>query len=160
MTDLIHDYKIFPLGDAGVTIDLGNAISILLNHKIRSMQQWLIDHPLEGIKDIVAGYSSLSILYDPVIIKRKYSPAYTAYEFIQLKLSEAWTASPAQPSNMEEKLIRIPVCYATAYGPDLEQVAEIKGLSVEEVIRYHYERHYYIYMIGFLPGFSSPVPCL
>ncbi len=39
------------------------------------------------------------------------------------------------------------------YGPDLEEVAHYKGLQVEDVIRIHSETTYFVYMLGFTPGF-------
>ena len=52
-----------------------------------------------------------------------------------------------------EKFYEIPVCYGGEYGPDIENIAEHAGLSVEEVIKIHSSRDYLIYMLGFLPGF-------
>ena len=38
-------------------------------------------------------------------------------------------------------------------GPDLEFVAHHNLIYVEEVIKIHSEKEYFIYMLGFLPGF-------
>jgi len=43
--------------------------------------------------------------------------------------------------------------YGGEYGPDLEFVAQYNKLSVEEVIKIHTEKEYFIYMLGFSPGF-------
>jgi inhibitor of KinA len=51
------------------------------------------------------------------------------------------------------RLIRIPVCYAEAYAPDLASLAALHGISSEEVIAIHSAARYRVYMIGFLPGF-------
>ncbi|MEC4629897.1 carboxyltransferase domain-containing protein, partial [Bacillus safensis] len=51
------------------------------------------------------------------------------------------------------KHISIPVCYGGEYGPDLEEVAHYHGLQVEDVIRIHSETTYFVYMLGFTPGF-------
>lgn len=40
------------------------------------------------------------------------------------------------------------------YGPDLEEVAHYHGLQVEDVIRIHSETTYFVYMLGFTPGFT------
>ena len=54
-----------------------------------------------------------------------------------------------------EKLItEIPVCYGGVFGPDIENVAKLAGLTVEEVIKIHSQEDYLIYMLGFLPGFT------
>lgn len=50
-------------------------------------------------------------------------------------------------------LIEIPVAYGGEYGPDLETVAEARGLTVGEVIALHSGTEYLCYMIGFMPGF-------
>ena len=116
-------FQIFPLGDSAVTIDLGNTISKSLNAKARSMQQWMEDHPLEAVKDLITGYSSLSVLYDPVLIKKKYALSGTAFEFIREKLTEAWNHSGDYPLRKNMDTIRIPVCYDEEYAPDLAFVA-------------------------------------
>ncbi|MGM2836277.1 5-oxoprolinase subunit PxpB, partial [Bacillus cereus group sp. Bce025] len=51
------------------------------------------------------------------------------------------------------KHISIPVYYGGEYGPDLEEVAHYHGLQVEDVIRIHSETTYFVYMLGFTPGF-------
>ncbi len=47
-------------------------------------------------------------------------------------------------------LIELPVFYA---GPDLKRIAKGAKLSVEQVIKYHSEKLYRVYAIGFSPGF-------
>lgn len=51
------------------------------------------------------------------------------------------------------RTIEIPVCYGGDFGPDLENVAGINRLSQQEVISIHTEKTYYVYMLGFAPGF-------
>jgi inhibitor of KinA len=50
--------------------------------------------------------------------------------------------------------MRIPVCYAKTFAPDLEDLALQNKISQEEVIRIHTSATYRVYMIGFLPGFA------
>ena len=47
----------------------------------------------------------------------------------------------------------VPVRYGGASGPDLETVADSKGISASDVIRIHSAREYTVYMMGFTPGF-------
>jgi inhibitor of KinA len=51
------------------------------------------------------------------------------------------------------KLVRIPVCYAQQFAPDIASLAALHGISIEEVIAIHSGTNYRVYMIGFLPGF-------
>jgi inhibitor of KinA len=50
-------------------------------------------------------------------------------------------------------LTKIPVHYGGDFGPDLEKVAEYLCLTPKEVIQLHCSKPYFIYMIGFMPGF-------
>ena len=145
-------YEIFPLGDSAVTIDLGNRICGKLNNKVLAMQQWLISHPFEWIKDIILGYSSVSILYDPIIIHKKHKLKTTAFEFVKTTLEKAYEDSSISAVQQCEEA-EIPVCYEESFGTDLPFIATAKQLSVEEVINIHLSQTYRVYMMGFLPGF-------
>jgi len=51
----------------------------------------------------------------------------------------------------EVKTVEIPVTYD---GPDLETVAQLTGLGVEEVVARHTRSTYVVAFIGFAPGFA------
>lgn len=51
------------------------------------------------------------------------------------------------------KCYKIPVCYDTSFGVDLEAFAKAKNLSIKKVINLHTAPQYLVYFIGFLPGF-------
>jgi inhibitor of KinA len=148
-----HPYEIFPLGDSALTIDLGNRISSQLNQKVLGMQHWFANHPFEGMKDLVLGYSSLSVLYDPFLVQKKNKFSGTASAFIREKLEEAYLKS-ADVAGENGEEINLPVCYDGGFGCDLAQIAESKNLTVGEIIDIHLSRVYRVYMMGFLPGFA------
>ena len=56
--------------------------------------------------------------------------------------------------HVQERLVRIPVCYEKNYAPDMEEVAAVKNLSPAEVARIHASSEYRVYMLGFVPGFA------
>jgi inhibitor of KinA len=149
-------YSIYPLGDSAITIDLGNCIDEQLNIRALAIHDWLQAHRFPGITDIIIAYSSVSVFYDPTH-RRVDSPKHPhgMYNWLRELLKRAWTeagtASPETPAQNHH--FRIPVCYESGYGPDLDWVASQKGLSVNEVIALHHSVTYRIYMIGFLPGF-------
>jgi inhibitor of KinA len=137
--------SIYSLGDSAMTLDLGNCIDEQLNTRVLAIYDWLADHRLEGILDLIVAYSSVSIFYDPTGIEDR-----TA---VSEWLLEGWNRTSATPPGNERRDIRIPVCYEGEYAPDLEAVAREKGLSPGEIIDLHCAIAYRIYMIGFLPGF-------
>ena len=53
----------------------------------------------------------------------------------------------------KRKTYRLPVCYDTIYGIDLEVLAEQKSLGAKTIIRLHSSTAYIVYFIGFQPGF-------
>ena len=150
---LEQDYTIFALGDSAATIDLGNNINASLNEKVIAMQQWLLANTFHGQRDIIVAYSSLTILYDPFLVKQHYQPHSSIFEWVKNRLANAFEHSVIQPRH-NASIIRIPVCYDEIFAPDLHALATSKQLSVWDVIALHTARIYRVYTIGFLPGFS------
>ena len=117
------------------------------------MQQWLLQHPFEGLKDCLVAYSSLTVLYNPYVIKTYYHVNATVFDWVSGRLQQAFEQSVQTEANNRE-IIRIPVCYEAPYCPDLQELAQQKQLTTNEVISIHTADTYNVYMIGFLPGFS------
>lgn len=118
------------------------------------MQQWFAAHPFEGLKDTVIAYSSLSIFYDPVLVRKAAPAPATAFEYISEKLHEAYRQSNNEDDIEPGNMIRIPVCYDDAFAADIDFVSQITGLAKQEIIQLHSSKTYDVYMLGFLPGFS------
>lgn len=150
--ELTEGYSIFSIGDSAATIDLGNRIDVELNRKVMAMQKWISENRFEGLKDIITAYSSLSVLYDPVLLRTLY-PDQSAFGYIKEKLQAAYQLS-GPGIDESSGVIRIPVCYSTEFGFDLFWLSEQKELPVHEIIALHTGVTYRVYMIGFLPGFS------
>jgi inhibitor of KinA len=85
--------SIFPLGDSAITIDLGNHIDDQLNRKTLALHDWLQAHRLPGLIDIIVAYSSVSVFYDPVVVRsgKNGCPGGVSFCLRQL-LQEAWEA--------------------------------------------------------------------
>lgn len=149
---VITPYKIFSLGDSAITLDLGNFIASDLNQKALAIRQHILQNPFTGLKDCQVAYSSITLIYDPLEVKRAYNPEKTVYSLISTWLQQAYNeAADLIPAN--GRTIRIPVCYDGEYAMDLPALAEIKGLTLDSIIDLHTSRSYRVYMIGFLPGF-------
>jgi inhibitor of KinA len=152
MNDL-SNYRIYPLSESAAVIDLGNAIDEGMNDKVLAMQQWLKEHPFTGLKDMVAAYSSLTVLYDPLIIYNGLRPASPVFDLVKERLKEAHHAS-GQFIPKTGKEVAIPVCYDPGFGYDLEEMSAVKHLTNDELIQIHCSTVYRVFMIGFLPGFA------
>jgi inhibitor of KinA len=124
-----------------------------INRKVMAMTAWLREHAFEGLNNIIPAYSSLTVSYDPYLIKTIYQPAFTAFEWVKEKLGAAYDLSD-ENSELSSELHRIPVCYDEEYAPDLRPLALRLKTTTEEIIALHSAREYQVFMIGFLPGFA------
>jgi inhibitor of KinA len=151
---LDSSYSIFPLGDSATTLELGHHIDEEVNRRILALEIWLRERPFPGLKDIIVAYSSVTVFYDPAEMSRNGWPD-EIHKHIRILLEEAWAATEGElpPFQEERELIRIPVCYGGAFGPDLEGLSATLKISQEGIIDLHSTFIYRVYMIGFLPGF-------
>ncbi|MDS7594988.1 5-oxoprolinase/urea amidolyase family protein [Agrobacterium tumefaciens] len=95
--------------------------------------------PVEGIEETVPAARTLMI---------RFRPEKISAEALANQLSTRDLSAKIAPS---ENLVEIPVRYD---GEDLGDVAELTGLSVEEVIRRHTESEFTVAFCGFAPGFG------
>ncbi|HMG67865.1 MAG TPA: 5-oxoprolinase subunit PxpB [Chitinophagaceae bacterium] len=146
-------YKIFFISESAATIDFGNVIDKGINNKTVSLFNHLCRQPLQGMIESIPAYSSLTIYFDPFILKKINPPQKKIHECIGDALKKLMKEEFVDNSP-EKNLVRIPVCYEEAFGIDLSWLADQKGISSQEVIRLHTSKEYHVYMLGFLPGFA------
>ena len=135
--------RYLPAGDRAIVLEFGNEISKEINLLVRKLYYCISEENIKGIKEIVPTYRSLIIYYNPQKVK------YTDL-IQQLKDLEKSVTEITLPT---AHITEIPVLYGGEYGPDLEFVVQHSKLSIKEVINTHTEKEYFIYMLGFLPGF-------
>ena len=145
-------YRIFPLGDAAITVDFGNCIDESMNKEVIARFNQLRQQPLPGMIEAVPAYSSLTVYYDMMTLKKKIPPHQTVYEWMRQQLEER-LQQPVQQDQISGRLLNIPVCYDEEFAGDIQQLAATKNISVDEVIQTHTAKQYKVYMLGFLPGF-------
>jgi inhibitor of KinA len=135
--------QILPCGDSAFTIEFGQVINPFINQKVHVLCEKIRSKPLPGLIDLIPSYRSLLIQYNPVLC---------SFEELKAFVREVINA-PGETASREMRLVEIPVCYGGDFGPDLEEVAALQGLSPETVIQLHSDPVYQVYMIGFTPGF-------
>jgi len=79
------------------------------------------------------------------------------YEDYFAQVEEVVAGIKTSEQLVTSKVVEIPVSYD---GEDLEAVAELTGLSVDQVISNHQEILWSVKLIGFAPGFPYLVPVL
>lgn len=147
------NYKIFPIGENALTIEFGNLISAELNDTVLSLSDYINKKRFPGFIETVPAYSSLTVFYDLIQVRRNYpnfSNAYSAVEnYVEFALKDL-----EESSQFESRKIEIPVCYDEEFAPDLDFIAEKANLTTKEVIEIHTSKTYRVYMLGFLPAFA------
>ena len=81
-------YKIFPLGDTALIIDFGNVIDESINKLVHAVFYQLQNDSIPGMIEAVPAYSSLTIYYDVLFIRKKMNVPATAFEWISEKVNE------------------------------------------------------------------------
>jgi KipI family sensor histidine kinase inhibitor len=140
MAALTNDnIRCLPCGDRAITLELGNTIDLDLNRQVLALARELSG--MAGVVETVPTYRSLLVEFDPT--------ALTPDEI--LARARALTGSPESVADVRR--VTLPTIYGGEFGPDLPHVAELHGLSEDEVVRLHTARDYPVYMVGFSPGF-------
>jgi inhibitor of KinA len=132
-----------PLGDGAILLTLGVAVERDVNRRVHACAHTIRTAGLAGVIDIVPAYASLAVHYD--------ASAVSADEMTSRLREVVEAPSPDEPEHAAGAVVTIPVRYD---GPDLSAVSEATGLAPDEVIARHSAVEYYVYMMGFAPGFA------
>ncbi|RIV28796.1 5-oxoprolinase subunit PxpB [Alicyclobacillaceae bacterium I2511] len=132
-----------PAGDQALLVEFSGEVSPLLSSRIQSLANWFAHFVGAGVYECIPGFKTLYIEYDPMV-----------YTFSVLQTVVHQGLQEAQGIHAHaSKVIFIPVCYNPELAPDLNDVAKLNELTVEDVIRLHSQPQYYVYFTGFLPNF-------
>jgi inhibitor of KinA len=135
--------KIVPASDSSLLVVFGDTISPELHERVMGLFHALRGWRDQSIRNLHAGYASLLIDFDPLRL--------THGELTAMVQELEGAGDSATGTNAS--VVTIPVCYDTEFGPDLTDVAQHAGLSVEEVVHLHSSPTYLVYFLGFSPGF-------
>jgi inhibitor of KinA len=139
-----------PLGDSAVVATLGANIDEGTLEAVLDFADALANAGREGITDVVPAYATVTVFYDPARFAAAPGDPFEAVcRFIESCVGRPTNA----PFRTQSKLVEIPVCYASTFGPDLEAVAKHSQLSAAEVVAIHAGTDYLVHAIGFTPGF-------
>ncbi|KRM12762.1 5-oxoprolinase subunit PxpB [Paucilactobacillus suebicus] len=136
-------FSIFPAGDSAVNVTFDNRVDPQINQFIRTLQRKLESQKTDGITALVPAFRTLTVFYNPELLS--FNELTTMVQAIATQVK--------QVDDRSKKIIHIPVCYESSFGPDMGHIVEHSNLSIQEVIELHTKTDYLIYMLGFLPGF-------
>jgi KipI family sensor histidine kinase inhibitor len=133
-------------GDTMLLIEWEQLIDPVINQRAISLAARLQSRVGHVVRDIVPGYCSLGVHFDPLHTDIGALERVIAEEAHSLRDTDE-TVAPA-------RVVDIPVQYGGVDGPDLPHVAMLAQSSEADVVARHSERTYRVYMLGFVPGFA------
>lgn len=145
-------YNLLPLGDNAVIIELGSKIDIIIQKKVQVVTTFLDEQPPEWLIEYIPAFTTVTIFFNPVTISNLCNYNSLPYDYVCFLINQ-FLPKLTSVKSIEPRIVEIPVCYEGEFGPDLETVAKMNGLSTDEVIHIHSTGNYSVYMIGFAPGF-------
>ena len=143
------DWRIEPQGDRALMIVLGDRIDAELNRRAQAIAENLASARLAGVLDVVPAFATVAVHYQPQSVQR--AAAVAPWRALEKQVARVVKRTAAQ-AGATGRLVEIPVCYDSDFGPDTAEVAAHCGLATEEVGRVHAATEHYAYMIGFSPG--------
>ena len=151
MKDMQTSFTCQEYGDSAVLINIEND-----DYEVRWLTVQLLGDAMRektslGIIDVVASFQSVFISFDALVIDHS-----KVCEIVKDELQS--DLAPRVPNHF-----KIPIVYGDVFGPHINQVAEICGISVDDVIAIHSGQDWAIRFVGspigapFLDGPKFPV---
>ncbi|MDR2113393.1 MAG: 5-oxoprolinase subunit PxpB [Candidatus Accumulibacter sp.] len=144
--DSLDAPRLLPLGDAAWTVEFGARIDPALHGRVlgllAAVERVRREEAFAGIVDLVPTFRSLTVCYDP----RRCDGERLGESLLSL-------ARTAGAVRRDGRRWRLPVCFDDDFAPDLDDLAQTRGLTREAVIERLLGTTFRVYMIGFMPGF-------
>ena len=137
--------RVTPAGDCGIMVLFGDTLDTAVNTATHAFDTALRTQSWEGVEEVTPAIRGLLVRYDPLTVPM----AALSDKLSDLLASKNWLESEPDPNR---RIWRLPALYGGEHGPDLENVAELLGQTVERTIAEHCESAQTVLMLGFAPG--------
>ena len=130
--------------DRSLLLYFGEQITREANENVRKLLYLLEQEPIAGVDNLHPAYCSLLV---------KFAALQWRHAQLERQLRK-YLGRLNKVKLPEARLVEIPVCYGGEFGPDLEEVAAMHGITPQRVIELHTSTTYLVYFLGFVPGFA------
>lgn len=114
------------------------------NRRMARLVRALEHSPVGGVRNLHPAFRSLLVDFDAL---------RWTHERLEGELRARADDVPEEMAS-EHRPVEIPVCYGGEFGPDLEEVARLHGITSEQAIALHANGNYLVFFFGFVPGFA------
>jgi inhibitor of KinA len=133
-----------PASDQSLLIYFAEKITVEANESVRKLLHLLEEEPIAGVRNLHPAYCSLLVKFDA--LKWRHEKLEKELRKCLRRLDRVKMPGPRH--------VEIPVCYGGEFGPDIDEVAALHGISADRVIELHSSATYLVYFLGFVPGFA------
>jgi inhibitor of KinA len=130
--------------DQALLVYLGEEIGLEAHERVLKLLRSLEAKPPRWLRNVQPAYCSLLVVFD--LCQVSHAEVEAALRKFEQRAEKVHA--------VKRKTVEIPVCYGQEFGPDLEVVAKVRGLTPEQVVQHHRSRVYHAYFLGFAPGFA------
>jgi inhibitor of KinA len=130
--------------DQSLLIYFGEQITLGAHQRVRKLLRLLQQEPIADVRNLNPAYCSILVSFDALKLQHR-------------QLEEILLGYLARLDAMhiaEGRELRIPTCYGGEFGPDMNEVAALHGMTPDQVIELHASVTYVVYFLGFVPGFA------
>lgn len=132
--------NILRFGESALLVNFEQKIAIATSKKVFHLYHALKE--VDGVDFLIPAYCSLTVGYNSTLIG-------------EMELKTLINSHVQKPNfSTTNRHLKIPVCYDQEFGLDLQELCDKNKLNLDEVIRLHTDMTYYVYMMGFIPGFA------
>jgi len=146
----MQSFSVQPINESSILLRFGNSIDVHTHQQLMQAKQYIEQKPFPGFVETVPAYNTLAVYYNPVEVVQT---AATIAASVEQTVRNILANAKSPTASTTTQLIEIPVCYDDDFAPDLAETAGNLQLSKEALIQLHSSKTYYVYMLGFTPGF-------
>lgn len=132
-------------GDSALLVEFGDRLEPAINNAAIAFDARLRAAGIDGVTETAPTIRSVLVRFDPLEI----APERLRGRIGELLGERDWLAAPPPEAR---SLWTIPACYGGEHGPDLDEVADLVGMTPDEAAARHAEARQRVFMLGFAPG--------
>ena len=140
-------FEVGPAGESAMRLAYAGSPHPALTRGLLLIQEQAERKFAGSLIDAVIGYTTLTLFFHPAQLERDRVESWLR--------EQAGNAVPHGSELIEHSTpdVVLPALYHPSVAPDLEWLADEKGLSIDDVITQHTQTIYFAYATGFAPGF-------